>query len=80
MRPQTRAAAVIEQGTRADAARRDRHARGPGSEGTRSADIESPALLIVGEVTRLHETLQWFNSTADASEVRIAGIEGRLSA
>jgi precorrin-4 methylase len=25
---------------------------------------KSPALLIVGEVTRLHDVLQWFNSTS----------------
>jgi uroporphyrin-III C-methyltransferase/precorrin-2 dehydrogenase/sirohydrochlorin ferrochelatase len=29
-----------------------------------AAKISSPALLIVGEVTRLHQTLHWFNSTA----------------
>jgi len=28
----------------------------------RDAGIASPALLIVGEVTRLHETLRWFNA------------------
>jgi uroporphyrin-III C-methyltransferase/precorrin-2 dehydrogenase/sirohydrochlorin ferrochelatase len=28
------------------------------------ARIASPALLIVGEVTRLHETLKWFNTAA----------------
>jgi uroporphyrin-III C-methyltransferase / precorrin-2 dehydrogenase / sirohydrochlorin ferrochelatase len=28
------------------------------------AKVTSPALLIVGEVTRLHETLRWFNSAA----------------
>jgi uroporphyrin-III C-methyltransferase / precorrin-2 dehydrogenase / sirohydrochlorin ferrochelatase len=28
------------------------------------AKIASPSLLIVGEVTRLHETLHWFNNTA----------------
>ena len=30
--PESRAAAIVEQGTRADAARRDRHARGPGAQ------------------------------------------------
>jgi siroheme synthase len=30
----------------------------------RQAGIQSPALLIVGEVTRLHATLQWFNAAA----------------
>ena len=27
-------------------------------------EVQSPALLIVGEVTRLHETLRWFNAAA----------------
>ena len=27
----------------------------------KDAGVQSPALLIVGEVTRLHETLRWFN-------------------
>ena len=61
--PESRSAAIIEQGTRAeqrvvtgtlaDLAQKVRH-----------AGIQSPALLIVGEVTRLHETLQWFNAAA----------------
>ena len=43
------------------AARRHRHACRSGRR-VREAGIESPALLIVGEVTRLHETLHWFNA------------------
>jgi uroporphyrin-III C-methyltransferase/precorrin-2 dehydrogenase/sirohydrochlorin ferrochelatase len=65
--PPTRAAAVIEQGTR------------PGQRvilGTvttlvqqvEAAGVESPALLIVGEVTRLHEQLRWFNTTAEQAQ------------
>ncbi len=70
--PESRAAAIIEQGTRAqqrvvtgtlaDLAQKARH-----------AGIQSPALLIVGEVTRLHETLQWFNAAANpiSKQVRL---------
>jgi uroporphyrin-III C-methyltransferase/precorrin-2 dehydrogenase/sirohydrochlorin ferrochelatase len=58
--PADRAAAVIEQGTQPNqrvvtATLAELAAR------VRDAGIESPALLIVGEVTRLHETLRWFN-------------------
>src|SRR5690606_5495255 len=74
--PETRAAAVVEQGTRptqrvvtatlADLVQKVAEAR-----------MESPALLIVGEVTRLHEALHWFN----ARSVDVASAEeGRLSA
>jgi NAD(P)-dependent dehydrogenase (short-subunit alcohol dehydrogenase family) len=35
------------------------------AEKVKAEQIQSPALLIVGEVTRLHETLQWFNSTPE---------------
>ncbi len=62
--PPERAAAVIEQGTR------------PGqrvilgtvatlAQQVAQAQVKSPALLIVGEVTRLHEQLRWFNTTAE---------------
>lgn len=65
--PATRAAAVIEQGTR------------PGqrvilgtvatlAQQVHDAGVESPALLIVGEVTRLHEQLHWFNTTAEQAQ------------
>jgi uroporphyrin-III C-methyltransferase/precorrin-2 dehydrogenase/sirohydrochlorin ferrochelatase len=74
--PPTRAAAIVEQGTRAtqrvltatlsDLVQKAAEAR-----------VESPALLIVGEVTRLHEVLHWFN----ARSVDVASAEeGRLSA
>jgi len=59
----TLSAAVVEQGTQ-DLQRvivgtmSDLQAR------VAAAKIASPAVLIVGEVTRLHETLRWFNSTA----------------
>ncbi|MGC3982623.1 MAG: siroheme synthase CysG [Steroidobacteraceae bacterium] len=66
--PADRAAAVIEQGTR------------PGqrvvlgtvatlAQQVAQAEVKSPALLIVGEVTRLHERLQWFNATAEHAAV-----------
>lgn len=74
--PETRAAALIEHGTRpsqrvvtatiCDLVQKAAEAR-----------VESPALLIVGEVTRLHEALHWFNTRS----VEIALTEeGRLSA
>jgi uroporphyrin-III C-methyltransferase/precorrin-2 dehydrogenase/sirohydrochlorin ferrochelatase len=61
--PAERAAAVIEQGTRptqrvVTATLADLAAK------VTEAGIESPALLIVGEVTRLHATLRWFNAGA----------------
>jgi uroporphyrin-III C-methyltransferase/precorrin-2 dehydrogenase/sirohydrochlorin ferrochelatase len=62
--PAKRAAAVIEQGTRAT----QRVVTGTLAdlaERVRDARIESPALLIVGEVTRLHETLRWFNANGE---------------
>ena len=34
-----------------------------------AAQVKSPALLIVGEVTRLHEQLRWFNTTAEQAHV-----------
>jgi uroporphyrin-III C-methyltransferase/precorrin-2 dehydrogenase/sirohydrochlorin ferrochelatase len=74
--PETRAAAIIEHGTRpsqrvvtatiADLVQKAADAR-----------VESPALLIVGEVTRLHEALHWFNTRS--VEIALTD-EGRLSA
>jgi uroporphyrin-III C-methyltransferase/precorrin-2 dehydrogenase/sirohydrochlorin ferrochelatase len=61
--PEARAAAIVEQGTRSE----QRVVTGTLADlaqKARSAGIQSPALLIVGEVTRLHETLQWFNAAA----------------
>jgi uroporphyrin-III C-methyltransferase/precorrin-2 dehydrogenase/sirohydrochlorin ferrochelatase len=75
--PETRSAAIIEQGTRstqrvvtatlADLARKATEAR-----------VESPALLIVGEVTRLHAVLHWFNT--QSLQAPASDNEGRLSA
>lgn len=60
------AAAVIEHGTQNS----QRVVLGELSnlqQRVKEADIGSPALLIVGEVTRLHTTLSWFN-TAEGRE------------
>lgn len=85
--PADRAAAVVEEGTRAE----QRVVTGTLAdlpEKVRAANVKSPALLIVGEVTRLHETLRWFNATA-AQRPTLLGAdawayathsEGRLSA
>jgi siroheme synthase len=76
--PPERAAAVIEQGTR------------PGqrvilgtvatlAQQVEQAQVKSPALLIVGEVTRLHEQLRWFNTTAQQAEVDVSEMKsGKL--
>jgi uroporphyrin-III C-methyltransferase / precorrin-2 dehydrogenase / sirohydrochlorin ferrochelatase len=61
--PEARAAAIVEQGTRA-VQRVVTGTLADLAEKARSAGMQSPALLIVGEVTRLHETLQWFNAAA----------------
>jgi uroporphyrin-III C-methyltransferase / precorrin-2 dehydrogenase / sirohydrochlorin ferrochelatase len=63
--PAERAAAVIENGTQPS----QRVVTGTLADlvaKVRAAQVQSPALLIVGEVTRLHETLQWFNSQLDS--------------
>jgi len=75
--PETRAAAIIEQGTRStqrvvtatlvDLAQK-----------AVDAKVESPALLIVGEVTRLHDVLHWFNT--QSSQTPASDNEGRLYA
>jgi uroporphyrin-III C-methyltransferase/precorrin-2 dehydrogenase/sirohydrochlorin ferrochelatase len=79
--PAERAAAVIEEGTRATQ-RVVLGSLADLSAKVREANVGSPALLIVGEVTRLHATLHWFNSTRpDMNDLfAIAGNEGRLSA
>jgi uroporphyrin-III C-methyltransferase/precorrin-2 dehydrogenase/sirohydrochlorin ferrochelatase len=80
--PADRAAAVIEQGTSA----RQRvvtSSIAELAERVKEAGIESPALLIVGEVTRLHETLRWFNAPGSGSGELfnlLSATEGRLSA
>ena len=61
--PESRGAAIVEHGTRAE----QRVVTGTLADlaqKARQAGIQSPALLIVGEVTRLHATLQWFNAAA----------------
>ena len=73
--PASRAAAIIEQGTRPDQ-RVIVATLATLVDEVRNAKVQSPALLIVGEVTRLHETLQWFNTTAtqalaDASHIDV---------
>jgi uroporphyrin-III C-methyltransferase/precorrin-2 dehydrogenase/sirohydrochlorin ferrochelatase len=74
--PATRAAALVEHGTRPS----QRVVTATLEDLVRKAadaQVESPALLIVGEVTRLHEALHWFNARA------VEGAptdEGRLSA
>lgn len=82
--PTERAVAVVEHGTRSGqrvvtATLADLVAK------VDEAGVESPALLIVGEVTRLHETLRWFNAGAagDVSQGLFALnhiSHGRLSA
>lgn len=82
--PGERSAAVIERGTqvtqRVVIAELDALAAR-----VREAQIQSPALLIVGEVTRLHETLQWFNATGaqrlgDNTWAWVGMTQGRLTA
>jgi siroheme synthase len=74
--PETRAAAIIEQGTR-PSQRVVTATLSDLVQKAAEAQVESPALLIVGEVTRLHEALHWFN----ARSVEVAPTdEGRLSA
>ena len=57
---------IVEQGTSAQ----QRVVTGSLAElasRVKAAGVESPALLIVGEVTRLHETLHWFNAAGSSS-------------
>jgi uroporphyrin-III C-methyltransferase/precorrin-2 dehydrogenase/sirohydrochlorin ferrochelatase len=71
--PESRPAAIVEHGTRAE----QRVVTGTLADlaqKSRQAGIQSPALLIVGEVTRLHATLQWFNAASAnpiAKQVRL---------
>ena len=68
----TRAAQRVVTGTLADLAQK-----------AQEAGVQSPALLIVGEVTRLHDTLRWFNtapSQQHAVPLFAALNEGRLTA
>lgn len=71
------AAAVIEQGTQSS----QRVITGTlGDLGQKAieAGIQSPALLIVGEVARLHDTLHWFNA-AGSDGKRFADRDGLWS-
>jgi uroporphyrin-III C-methyltransferase/precorrin-2 dehydrogenase/sirohydrochlorin ferrochelatase len=80
--PDSRAAAIVEQGTRAE----QRVVTGTLADlahKAHEARIQSPALLIVGEVARLHDTLRWFNTApSDRPAVHLfaATNEGRLTA
>jgi uroporphyrin-III C-methyltransferase/precorrin-2 dehydrogenase/sirohydrochlorin ferrochelatase len=76
--PSDRPAALIEQGTR------------PGqrvivgtivtlAEQVSAAQVKSPALLIVGEVARMHEQLRWFNATGKRAQVDQAEIKVGLN-
>ncbi len=76
--PADRAAALIEDGTRPE----QRVITGTLATLVRqaaAAGVQAPALLIVGEVTRLHSTLQWFN-TAVAHQIRNGVLAGPLAA
>ncbi len=74
--PADHPAAVIEQGTRPS----QRVISGNLAtlvQQVAAAQVKSPALLIVGEVTRLHEQLRWFNTTAEQAhvdQIEIAGL------
>ncbi len=83
-----RSVAVIENGTRSDQ-RVITGTLATLSAEVAAANIKAPALLIVGEVTRLHATLEWFNTSAGRKSrndvladplVNVAGLHGRLSA
>ncbi|MEQ1580693.1 MAG: siroheme synthase CysG [Steroidobacteraceae bacterium] len=70
--PEQRAAAVVEQGTCAT----QRVVTGTLATLEREvalAGLDSPSLLIVGEVTRLHDTLKWFNAGSATDETLAAG-------
>ncbi len=80
--PAQRAAALIERGTQ-PSQRVVTATLAELAATARAAGVTAPALLIVGEVTRLHQTLQWFNaSSGPVSEffTLTATTEGRLTA
>lgn len=80
--PDGRPAAIVAQGTRAE----QRVVTGTLADLTRKAGearIESPALLIVGEVVRLHDVLRWYNNAAPPSHavhMLASTNDGRLTA
>ncbi|MES1196520.1 MAG: siroheme synthase CysG, partial [Steroidobacter sp.] len=75
--PASRSAAVIEQGTRANQ-RVLVATLATLVDEVRNAKVQSPALLIVGEVTRLHEQLQWFNTTAAQAQADASHIDAGM--
>jgi uroporphyrin-III C-methyltransferase/precorrin-2 dehydrogenase/sirohydrochlorin ferrochelatase len=79
--PAERAAAIIEQGTQVGQRVVTGTLETLGQK-ARDAAIESPALLIVGEVARLHDVLHWFNTSPRQTELNAFAFshEGRLSA
>lgn len=79
--PDSRAAAIVEQGTRS-AQRVLTGTLADLGHKARESRIQSPALLIVGEVVRLHDTLRWFNTAPSRQGVHLlaATNEGRLTA
>ncbi len=75
--PASRAAAVIEQGTRANQ-RVIVATLATLVDEVRNAKVQSPALLIVGEVVRLHTQLQWFNTTATQAQADVTRIDDEM--
>jgi uroporphyrin-III C-methyltransferase/precorrin-2 dehydrogenase/sirohydrochlorin ferrochelatase len=61
--PEALPAALIAQGTQ-DTQRVVRGTLGTIAEAARRARLQSPTLLVVGEVVSLHDSLAWFNSAA----------------
>jgi uroporphyrin-III C-methyltransferase/precorrin-2 dehydrogenase/sirohydrochlorin ferrochelatase len=76
--PSARAAAVIEQGTQSS----QRVITGTLATlqaQVHEAKVQSPALLVVGEVTRLHDVLNWFNTTSNAlAQSDLSADDGRF--
>jgi len=75
--PASRAAAVIEQGTRSNQ-RVIIATLATLVDVVRDAQVQSPALLIVGEVARLHEKLQWFNTTSRQAQADVTHIDSEM--
>jgi len=71
----THPAAVIEQGTR-PSQRVITATLATLVERVQAAQVKSPALLIVGEVTRLHEQLKWFNTTTEQASMDVQVMQG----
>ena len=69
--PAGRPAAIIAQGT-LDDQRVISGTLGTIAAAAAASNVESPALLIVGEVVSLHDQLAWFNGAAQAGIQAIA--------